>query len=289
MKLPPPKYQVTADQKHKYTIQKPDGSLIGPLISVTTICDLLNKPALKGWAARMASDYFKAELLRLGKSALTPDALDKIANAAKTAYARTAKDAADLGTACHAIFEAILKGQEPEQIPPELAEPARDFKRWRLSTDIEIVAMELAVASLAYRYGGRVDAVGYSEQRGGWGIVDYKTSSGFYGNEYAYQGGGGYAHALEEQYGVKVKWCDIIRFGKKEPYDSEGRPVTNIDSAREAFLLLARFVPFEKQELIGAPTFTTVKERAAEKPKAVSKGKKAQSAAEAAAEAAVGF
>lgn len=262
MNLPQPKYQVTAVD-HKYTIAHPDGSSIGPLKSVTGVCDALSKPALIGWAAREAATYFKAELLRIGKAALDVDTLEKIAKDAAGAHRRKAKDAADLGTKCHDIFEAIVRGKEPEDIPAELAEPARDFKRWRLSTDIQLVAFELAVASANLLYGGRTDAVGYSVERGGFGIVDYKTSSGFYGNEYAYQCGG-YAYAFEEMYGVPIKWIDIVRFGKKEPYDSEGRPVLDLTSAINGFISLREVCRINDLKVIGEPTFTTVKERAAE-------------------------
>lgn len=275
MQLPKPRYAVT-DKNHKYQIEKPDGSLIGPLKNVTGISGMLDKPALKGWAARMASEFFKAELLRQGKAALSPEALDKIANAAKTAHTRIAKEAADLGTECHAIFEAIIQGKEPAVIPDALAEPAKDFKRWRLSTDIELVGLEIGVASLFHMYGGRIDAVGYSQQRGGFGIVDYKTSSGFYGNEYAYQCGG-YAQAFEEQYATKIKWIEIVRFGKKPPYDSEARPVIDLPKSIEGFLRLNEVSRIEKIDLIGAPSFTTSAERATEaaakapKPKKMSK------------------
>lgn len=265
MKLPAPKYTVTDDGgKHKYTILK-DGKTYGPLDSVTKIVGILDKPALIGWAAREAAAYFKAEILRVGKN-LSAEELDRIAEAAKGAHRRLAKDAADLGTACHGIFEAIIAGREPEQMPPELAEPAKDFKRWRMSTDIEIVATELAVGSIEYLYGGRLDAVGWSKSRGGFGIVDYKTSSGFYGNEFAYQTGG-YAHAAEEMYGVPFVWCDIVRFGKKPPYDSEARPVTDLTIARAGFIDLAQVVKTNKLELIGQPHFSTAAARAAEAPK----------------------
>ena len=138
MKLPEPKYTVT-DANHKYTITLPTGETVGPLKSVTGILQVLDKPALVGWSARESANYFKAELLRLGKSALNPAMLDQIAKDAAGAHRRKAKDAADLGTKCHDIFEAIIKGKEPGDIPTELAEPARDFKRWRLSTDIEYI------------------------------------------------------------------------------------------------------------------------------------------------------
>lgn len=264
MELPQPRYKVTdPGNKHKYHIELPDGITVGPLLSVTTILNVLAKEALIGWAAREAANFFKTEILRLGRGALSPDILDQITKDAAGAHRRKAKDAADLGTKCHDIFEAIMRGKEPEDIPAELAEPAKDFKRWRLSTDIELVAYELAVGSLLYKYGGRLDAVGYSKARGGFGIVDYKTSSGFYGNEYAFQVGG-YAQAFFEQYGVQPAWAEIVRFGKKPPYDSEGRPVVDLAMAVNTFLLLTTVVTANKLALIGEPTFTTVKERAAE-------------------------
>lgn len=263
MKLPNPKYQVT-DENHKYTITKTNGETVGPLKSVTGILGIISKPALIPWAAKEAANYFKTELLRLGKVALTPDALEQIAKDAAGAHRRKSKDAADLGTKCHAIFQAIIQGKEPEEIPEELVEPAKDFKRWRIDSDIELVSLEIAVASVFYKYGGRLDAVGYSEKRGGWGIVDFKTSKSLkYGNEYSFQVGG-YSHAFQEQYDVKIKWAEIVRFGKVAPFDSEARPVTNIPAAIDGFLNALALTRSEENILIGEPSFCTSEVRAAE-------------------------
>ncbi len=258
MKLPTPKYTVT-DDNHKYKIALPDGTTVGPLKSVTTILSVIDKPALKGWAARMAADYFKKEILRLGAKGLKADVLDQLAKEAQKAHTVFAKDAADLGSACHDAFEAIILGKELATYPPELAEPIKAFKEWRLGpgSDIEIVDTETAVASLAHKAGGRLDAIGFSEARGGWGIVDYKTSSGFYGNEYAYQVGGGYALMVEEMFGIDVVWGEIIRFGKKPPFDSEGRPVAGMKEAQAGFLHALGLVRHNEMKLIGAPSFTS--------------------------------
>lgn len=258
MKLPQPKYTVE-DDNHKYTIVLPDGVKTEKLKSVTTILNVIDKPALKGWAARMAADYFKKEILRLGARGLTGDLLDAIAKDAQKAHTVFAKDAADLGTACHDAFEAIILGKELDSYPSELKEPIAAFKAWRLGpgSDIEIVDTETKVASLKYMAGGRLDAIGFSEARGGWGIVDYKTSSGFYGNEYAYQVGGGYALMVEEMFGIEVKWGEIIRFGKKPPYESEGRPVVDMLTAQEGFLHALMLVRTNAIKLIGDTSFTS--------------------------------
>lgn len=258
IKLPKPNYTVT-DDNHKYTILLPVGTTLGPLISVTKALGVIDKPALKGWAARMSADHFKTEILRLGAKAINAKELDRIHAESKAAHTKFAKDAADLGSACHNAFEAIILGKELETYPPELKEPIAAFKDWRLGpgSDIEIVDTETAVASLKYKAGGRLDAIGYSESRGGWGIVDYKTSSGFYGNEYAYQVGGGYALMVEEMFGIEVAWGEIIRFGKKPPYDSEGRPVVDMEICKQGFLHALGLIRCNEMKLIGLPSFVS--------------------------------
>lgn len=266
MKLPQAKYTVS-DDKHKYTIKVPafndpklgmqPEQIIGPLKSVTGVLNVIDKPALKGWAARESAAYFKREILRFGVQALNVEVLEEIAKGAASAHTKIAKDAADLGSKCHDAFEAIILGKEPEGYPAELEQPIKAFKEWRLKSDIEIVDTETAVASLQHRFGGRLDAIGYSKSRGGWGIVDYKTSSGFYGNEYAYQAGGGYAIAVEEQFGIEILWSEIIRFAKKAPYESEGRPVLSIPEAKAGFLNALNLTRSNDLKLIGEPTFTS--------------------------------
>ena len=283
MKLPEPRWTVT-DSNHRYSALLKTKEVVGPLTSVTTILNVIEKPALKGWAAKMAAQYFYAEILRLGNKALVPAELARIAKDAQSAHTKFAKDAADLGTACHAAFEAIVFGNPLEAYPKELEQPIAAFKAWRLGpgSDIELVASEVALASLEHRFGGRLDVLGFSERRGGWGIVDYKTSSGFYGNEYAYQTAGGYAIAVEEQYGVKINWADIIRFGKKPPFDSEGRSVIDMANAKVGFLHALGLVRANALKMIGEPNFTSTPAPEPTAPKA----KKAKPSA---AEAAAGF
>lgn len=274
MKLPSPRYTVTA-VNHKYTINMPDGTTIGPLQSVTGVLGIIDKPALKGWAARMAAQYFKTEILRLGRGALDPAVLEQIATDAQKAHTKFAKDAADLGTACHDAFEAIILGKELVSYPKELEEPIAAFKTYRLQSDIEVVATELMVASAKHRAGGCLDFLGYSKARGGWGIGDYKTSSGFYGVEYALQAGGGYALMVEEQYGIKISWSEIVRFSKKPPYESEARPVTDIAASMAGFLQALDLTRTTKMPLIGAPTFESAGKPVEAKPKAPAKTKRA--------------
>lgn len=281
MELPRSRWAVT-DANHRYSAVLANKEIVGPLTSVTTILNVIEKPALKGWAAKMAANYFYAEVMRLGTKALVPAELARIAKDAQDAHRKIAKEAADLGNACHDAFEAIIFGEPLEAYPKELEQPIAAFKEWRLGpgADIELVASEVPLASVEHGFGGRLDVVGYSAARGGWGIVDYKTSSGFYGNEYAYQVAGGYAIAVEEQYGIDVRWAEIIRFGKKPPYDSEGRAVIDMANAKVGFLHALGLVRANGLKMIGEPTFTSVPPPPPAEPK---KKKKTATAAESAA------
>lgn len=254
--LPAPRYTVSA-VNHKYTIVLPSNETIGSLKSVTGVLDIRAKPALIGWAAREAANFFKTEILRLGNRALDVATLELIAKDAAQAHRRKAKDAADLGIACHGAFEAIILGREPENLPPELVEPVKAFKNYRLQSDIEVIATELMVASAKHRAGGCLDFLGYSKSRGGWGIGDYKTASGWFGNDFAYQAGGGYALMVEEMYGIEIKWAEIVRFSKKPPYESEAKPVIDVRAAIAGFLETLAMLRRDETSLFGEPTFTS--------------------------------
>lgn len=281
MELPKARYAVN-DKNHRYTITMPDGSTVGPLKSVTGVLGIINKPALVGWAAKMAAQAFVTEILRRGKDAFKPEVLQEIAELAKNAHRKAAGDAADLGTEIHAILDAIIHGKEPELVRPELVEPTAAFKAYRLQSDIEIVATEIAVASLEKKFGGRIDWIGYSKSRGGWGIGDWKTSNALY-LEHAFQAGGGYALAAEEMFGIKIVWSEIVRFAKKPPYESEARPVTNIAAAKAGFLEALALTRSNDVDLLGAPTFTSAGKAPEPEAKSAKKTKKTVSAAEAAA------
>lgn len=255
MELPQARYTVN-DKNHRYTITLPDGSTVGPLKSVTGVLGVIAKPALISWAAKMAAQTFEAEILRRGKDAFRPEVLHEIAELAKNAHRKTAGDAADLGTEIHAILDAIIHGKEPELVRPELVEPTAAFKAYRLQSDIEIVATEIAVASLQHRFGGRIDWIGYSKARGGWLIGDWKTSNALYG-EHALQAGGGYALAAEEMFGIEIPAAEIVRFAKKPPYESEARPVVDIVAAKQGFLNALALSRTNDMEFLGEPTFTS--------------------------------
>lgn len=97
-------------------------------------------------------------------------------------------DAANIGTAAHAMVEERINGFDPENAPALLAldgrgrERARNaflmYEAWASMSNLEIVEQEMQLVSETYRYGGTPDAIGMVN--GELCLVDWKTSNGVY-------------------------------------------------------------------------------------------------------------
>ena len=103
--------ELTFDENtHTYTA---NGEVV---LGVTSIVGILDKPALKFWAANMGAE-FADKALTYG---MVIDELNKpaIISGIKTAFRKKASDAADIGTAVHAYLESYLKaGINKEELP----------------------------------------------------------------------------------------------------------------------------------------------------------------------------
>lgn len=263
--LPPPRY-VVEDPKgnHRYRIRRPDGTTSERLKSVTGVLAVINKPALVNWAARVACEQIESRLRSLAATApsvvLTDEWIAAVVAEGKKRPTAVKDEAADLGTAAHAAFEAIIANRVPD-VPPAIRPAVDEFRRWLATSGTVIVAQEIPVGSDKHQFGGRLDALGWRPGKG-FGILDWKTSNGIYA-EYALQTAGGYALAVEEQYGLLIEWVDIARFPKKAPWGSEVVPVTDIATARRAFLSALSLGRDLDAPLLGEPTYSTFAENAA--------------------------
>lgn len=239
-------------KSHFYDVTLSDGQAYR-FAGVTGHLQILNKPALVGWA--------KKESLLLVQSALTeqinsdikitPEWIDDLIKRAKKRPDNIKDAAADLGTRVHEFIDLIIHGKEPKDlkdIPPDLDAPVTAFKTWWKNSGIELVMGDTKVASLIYEFGGSLDALG--RRNGSYIILDWKTSNAIY-SEYSLQVSA-YAQAFAETYGIFVQEAIICRFGKKLPIDFETRKVGDIDRSFRAFLAakelseLMRFEHFEE-------------------------------------------
>jgi hypothetical protein len=83
--------KITRSEDHVYTTP------IGKLPSVTTILNVLNKPALVPWAVRVTCDYIENNL---DKGSPT-----EVLKMARKEATRVSQEAMDIGSAVHALVE----------------------------------------------------------------------------------------------------------------------------------------------------------------------------------------
>lgn len=186
-----------------------------PVPSVTTSLGIIDKPALKYWAANVAGDYV-GESLTPGRSY---DELEiaRIVNGAKRAHVDTLKDAGDLGTLLHNWIEDYINGT-PQGIPvnPTLRHSIGQFLDWVNSHDIKFVLSEQPVMSRKHVYCGTLDFICYIN--GELYIGDFKTSKGIYTEMMIQTAAYRYARTEEfpqETYAGQI----IIRLGKDGTFE----------------------------------------------------------------------
>lgn len=152
----------------------------------TTILGVLNKPALIGWAAKMAVEY----LALAGQPYYGPD--DNLENhyiitgeqleEAKTAHAKKRDDAASKGTDTHALVEEYVKFciDENSCKPTALVfkgresyGPIQGFVDWAIKENVTFLASEQKLYSKKHFIAGTADLI--FEKDGKRYIGDIKT------------------------------------------------------------------------------------------------------------------
>jgi len=157
----------------KPTKEHPKGQIVA---GVTTIVDILNKPALVPWANRMGLQGIDTR--------------------------KYVDDKAAIGTLAHTMIIAHLTGKEADtsdysknQI--DAAENAcLSFFAWQEKHKLKILAAEQPLVSEIYKFGGIYDIWGMLD--GALELIDLKTGNGIW-EEHYYQVAGGYLILLDEQ------------------------------------------------------------------------------------------
>ena len=234
-----PKFRVdlvVAGRSHLYDVVRGDRKKRLP--GVTGVLSVIAKPALIPWAKKEALASVETAIMkRLDGRASAAVEIDRewigqVLQEAKKRPDKIKDQAAAFGTHAHALIDRIILGDEPAEIPPEVAGPVHAFKDWWRSSGIELVMGDTKVASPEYGYGGSLDALG--RRNGRYVILDWKTSNGIY-TEYALQVAA-YAQAFRETYGVPCSEAIIVRFGKKLPIEFEYKELADLDLSLSAFL-----------------------------------------------------
>ena len=233
--------QVTKGRGRHYVVEGVPELEDVKLPSVTTILNVISKPALVPWAKRISLEKIKAELYgHIGLDAVTITAsdVDKLVEAASKRPDQVRDAAGEFGTRAHQLIQDWLERDQglPFTLPDSDSDivPVLDaFLEWHQNSGLSIRVAESMVYSQQHRYAGTMDAVAYRD--GQHVVLDWKTSSGLY-PEAALQVAA-YSRAYEEMYDRPVNEAWVIRFAKKPDAKPlfEARQV-DVEAAYRGFL-----------------------------------------------------
>jgi len=201
----------------------------------TTILDILNKPALIGWAANKAVDHIEAYVNYAGinEPEVTFSMLEFITvfKDARKAHTQHSKGAADIGTEAHKAIESWIKGDPIMKVStPEAELAVRTFLEWTAVNKVTFESSEEMVFSRKYNYAGTYDFI--CEMGGKRYLGDIKTSNATYPSYWLQVSA--YQQAIQEE-NPKEKFDGqiIVRCSKTGQLDVQ----TNFDykANRDAF------------------------------------------------------
>lgn len=143
---------------------------------VTSVLGMLPKPFLQRWAAKMVAEEVVADLgTAVNLTIRNPQAaIDHLKNAPY----RNTRDAADIGTAAHDLFERLAKGEILGRVSPTLEPFVRHFSEFLETVQPEYHFMEETVWSDSrgpeLAYAGSFDAFATINGERIW--IDNKTT-----------------------------------------------------------------------------------------------------------------
>jgi hypothetical protein len=189
---------------------------------VTTILNVMNKPALVRWANN------------LGLKGID--------------VSKFVDDLANVGTLAHLMVENYLKKQETDfsdytQNERDRAENAViKFFDWEKENDFKIIESELKLVSEIHQFGGQADI--YAMLNGKKTLIDLKTSKACYSEHYTQCVA--YRELLKEN-GYEVEDTRILRIGRDEKEGFSDIKVSNTDLHWERFKLCHRIYQLNKK------------------------------------------
>lgn len=189
---------------------------------VTTILNVINKPALIKWANDLGLQGIDS-----------------------TTYV---DNLADIGTLGHAMIMSHLTGKEldTERYTEEQIDLAGNsflsYLNWEKPHTIEPILVEAPLVSEQYKYGGTLDLLAKID--GVHTLIDFKTGKALY-PEHSIQVA---AYCiLASEHGYNVDEALILRIGRDEDEGFEVKPVNNIEANWELFTHCLAIYELQKQ------------------------------------------
>ena len=205
---PPPKNKNGKATSRFYTVND------SPYDRVTSVLNVINKPALVPWAIRTTTEKFRSVMEDSVNTTIDPVWIEEALQAAKDYPDEVSEAAADKGSEIHtAIEEFVNRGVWPAD--GLIKQCVLAYHEWSRSNPMEPVASEFTVWSPTEYYAGTIDEVCLLPN-GHYGVIDFKTGGAY--PEAALQVAA-YANALEELTAVPVDSAWILRIPRDQPAD----------------------------------------------------------------------
>lgn len=222
-------YFADAEGKKRYT-------------GITTVISVLAKPALIGWAARMAVEHIQncdLFILRDGLATIEPSKLVRLLEEAKNAHTKKKEAAGEHGTDSHALVEAWInylltehEGRPINDYAFDGDDPILKFKAWAVENVDHFLFAERRMANKELFLAGTADFA-YVGKDGKRYMADFKTSSGIYGVDYFLQVAA-YRLLAEGEGDEPYDGSTVIRLGKDGDFEVLHR--YDYETDKEAFV-----------------------------------------------------
>lgn len=144
--------------------------------SITSIIGIMDKPALKYWAAKMTAEYTADNL-----NSLVPLSRKARVDVVKRAPFRSSDTAANVGDIVHDAIDRRIKGLPVDisTMPPTAAKMMQSFTRWEQHYKPRWLASEFTVWSDKWGYAGTADWAAIIDDT--LTLGDTKTGKNVYG------------------------------------------------------------------------------------------------------------
>lgn len=236
-----PKIETVYRGGSRYYVHPETGDVVP---GVTSILSMRAKPFLMAWAAKMTAEVAVASLDVLPSmvAADRQGAIDFLKGASR----RNTKQAGEVGTAAHGVFERLANGETLGTLTPDLQPFAAHFSDFLATMSPEIVYQEETVWSEAHSYAGSFDAIMTVEGR--LVFADWKTTRSGVHEDAAWQLAA-YRHAdyilTDDGQVLKVPSTDGAVVLHVRP---EGWGLYTVDAGEETFEEFLAFRAVHRQE-----------------------------------------
>lgn len=169
------------DSTHRYRASI-NGEKFQHTPSVTTILNVLNKPALVEWGVRCACNDIEDNMRALfAGGSFTEQQILNIITRGRTAHDRVREEAAEIGTNVHDWLAGYWKSDRAVSTMPEEERTRKCINAaldWFAEHDLKPVAVEEPLYSKELNICGRPDWIGYVD--GELSVLDYKSTKQIY-------------------------------------------------------------------------------------------------------------